>query len=724
MTIVPARAPARTDRQTDPLLADAAAALDRAIDALACKQRPDGHFCAELEGDSILSSEYLLMKAILGQTSPDDVEGRPPDTPDRFEKICAYLRWLQRDDGTWGQCPGSGADVSATVKAYFALKIFGDDPDAPHMRAARDAALRLGGADAINTFSMFYLACLGQVSWNACPAIPPEIVFFPRWFPFHMDKVSAWTRTMILPLALCAALRPVRALPERLRIDELFLHPRSRDRLNQRPRADEPISWTNFFLAVDKGLKLLQGMGMTPGRERAIAAARDWIINRMRPETTDGLGAIFPPMVYIQIALQAMGDDREHPVRAEAERQLDRFIVEEDDHIRIQPCFSPVWDTGIALYALTEAGRDASDDIARAAADWLIQREVNLVGDWVHNLPPRDRDAFAADPAAWAAWAFEYRNDWYPDVDDTAMVAKALRRAAHDLPNAHPWNDAARRATRWILAMQNDDGGWAAFDRTRDRQWMEAVPFADHNAMQDPSCPDITGRTIESLITCGVEREHPAIRKAVRYLYATQHEEGHWPGRWGVNRLYGAWQAVGGLHAAGEDMTSPPLVRTLRFLRRAQRQDGGFGETADSYLDPTLPVAGPTSASQTAWGVTTLLYLVPPRDPAVRRAIQWLIDHQLDEDAPAQPHPRPDVDAANDLDAHTGWLAPPGRDGAPPALLSHPVPEPAGAWREPWFTGTGFPRVFYLRYHLYRHYFPIMAIARFLNGARAGTLTR
>jgi len=725
MTIAPttagARPPASANLLTDPLLSDAVRSLDRAVEALARKQHEDGHFCAELEGDSILSSEYLLMKAILGQTSPQDAEGRPSDTPERFEKICAYLRWLQREDGTWGQYPGAGADVSATVKAYLALKIFGDDPGAPHMRRAREAALRLGGADAINTFSTFYLACLGQVSWNACPAIPPEIVFFPRWFPFHMDKVSAWTRTMILPLALCAALRPVRALPERVSIDDLFIDPSARERLNQRPRADEPVSWTNFFLAVDKGLKLLQSLGMTPGRERAVAAARDWIIDRMRPETTDGLGAIFPPMVYIQIALQAMGYERDHPVRAEAERQLDRFIVEEEDHIRIQPCFSPVWDTGIALYALTEAGRDASDDIARAAADWLIEREVNLVGDWVHNLRPKDRDAFAADPSSWAAWAFEYRNDWYPDVDDTAMVAKALRRAGRELPETHPWNDAARRAVRWILAMQNDDGGWAAFDRTKDRQWMEAVPFADHNAMQDPSCPDITGRTIESLVTCGVDREHPAIRKAVRYLYATQDPEGHWPGRWGVNRLYGAWQAVGGLDAAGEDMAAPALMRTLRFLRRAQRPDGGFGETADSYIDPTLPVTGPSSASQTAWGVTTLLYLVPPSDAGVRKAIRWLIGHQLDQDHPANPRPAPDVELANAHDAHLGWLAPPGTDGAPPALLSHPAFEPAGAWREPWFTGTGFPRVFYLRYHLYRHYFPVMALGRYVNLSRSLT---
>ncbi|MEC9373484.1 MAG: squalene--hopene cyclase, partial [Planctomycetota bacterium] len=589
----------------------------------------------------------------------------------------------------------------------------GDDPDAPHMRAARDAVIALGGAERINTFSMFYLACLGQVSWDACPAIPPEIALLPRWFPFHMDKVAAWTRTMILPLALCSALRPVRAIPEHLRIDELFIDPDSRHRLNQPWNREESICWTNFFLAVDRALKIFQKSRLIPTRRRAIRVAEEWLLDRLRPETTDGLGAIFPPMVYIQVALQALGYERNHPVRAVAERELDRFIVEESDHIRIQPCFSPVWDTGIALYAITEAGLTTESEprIAKTC-DWLCDRAVSLVGDWVRNLRPADRARFR-DSSDWSAWAFEYRNDWYPDVDDTAMVAKAMRRAAGPGPDGDRARDAAERAVHWILAMQNDDGGWAAFDRTKDRPWMEAVPFADHNAMQDPSCPDITGRTVESLVTCGVPTDHPAIRTAVDYLLAHQAPEGWWPGRWGVNAVYGAWQAVGGLVYAGLTPDHPSLRRVAAWLKSVQNTDGGFGETADSYIDPALCGSGPSTASQTAWGLLTLLQLLPPTDAAIRRAVAYLCSTQLTTSvSPETPH---EIRAADDPHNPDGWT--PHWQGVAPTdrvfRVSHPVPEPAGAWREPWFTGTGFPKVFYLRYHYYRLYFPLMALAQY-----------
>lgn len=680
----------------------ARAALERAVDALFSKQRDDGHFCAELEGDSILNTEYLLMKVILGQHEAPEAT---PDDLRLFDKLLVYLRRLQREDGTWGQYPGAPADVSACAKAYLTLKIFGDDPQAPHMRRALTAIHELGGAERINTFSMFYLACLGEVSWDACPAIPPEIVLLPRWFPFHLDKVSAWTRTMILPLAICTAKRPVRPLPERLRAPEMFLDASARTRLNQ-PFTSEPATWTNFFLVADRALKLAQRHALFPTRRHALERAEKWILERLDPRTTDGLGAIFPPMVYVQIAFQALGYRRDDEVIRTAERELDRFIVEEHDHARIQPCFSPVWDTGIALYALTEAGYDDADPRISRCCDWLRAHEVRMNGDWVRNLRPEDADVELGRNAA--AWAFEYRNDWYPDVDDTAMVAKALRRAGD-----RGAGSASQRAVRFILAMQNDDGGWAAFDRTTDRPWMDRVPFADHNAMQDPSCPDITGRTIESLLTCGVQRNDPAIARAVAYLRRTQLDSGAWPGRWGVNAIYGAWQAVGGLHAAGEDVRQPYLVRTLAWLRSIQNEDGGFGESADSYLDESLHGVGPSTASQTAWAMTTMLYLAPPTDPAIARAARWLIDNQLDDDAPAEGFTQLDEPAPGFIDSRNAR-----------ARMSHPVPEPAGAWREGWFTGTGFPKVFYLRYHMYRHYFPVMALARYtrlLERDRAGS---
>lgn len=686
-------AEARHGAPTADLQAQASIALDRAMHALYSKLKDDNHWCAELEGDSILNTEYLLMKVILGQhAAPEATE----DDLRRFDKMVAYIRMLQREDGTWGQYPGSPPDISACVKAYFVLKLWGDDPDAEHMVRARERILALGGAERINTFSMFYLACLGQVSWDACPSIPPEIVLLPRWFPFHMTKVAAWTRTMILPLAICSAKRPVRRLPSTQGIGELFIDQRNRERLNTPRDERDPFSWRNIFLTVDKALKLAQKSGIMLLRPQAISRAEKWITERIRPETTDGLGAIFPPMVYIQIAFQALGYRRDHPVIVEAEHQLDRFIVEEDDHIRIQPCFSPVWDTGTALYAVTESGITAEEDerLARVC-DWLCDREVPLIGDWVENLRKQDRNITMgtthAEPGktACAAWAFEYRNDWYPDVDDTAMVAMALTRAAGSdtTPRAHRWRDAGRRAVNWIIAMQNDDGGWAAFDRTTHREWMEAVPFADHNAMQDPSCADITGRTIESLITNGLATDHPTIRHALDYLLAQQRPDGSWWGRWGVNYIYGTWQAVGGLAACGlRANNDSACARALAWYRSIQNEDGGFGESANSYLDPSLAGVGPSTASQTAWAAIAMMKLVEPdevrNDESIRRAIAYLCHTQLTESAPADPP-------------------------------MHIVSEPAGGWREEWYTGTGFPKVFYLRYHLYRHYFPVMALARY-----------
>jgi squalene-hopene/tetraprenyl-beta-curcumene cyclase len=662
------------------------------------------HLCGELEGDSILSSEYLLMKWILAQE--DDGPGDSRAGALGLGRIANHLRLTQRGFGPtpvateaafgepdagrggWGQYPGAPTDLSATVKAYFALKLAGDPVDAPHMRAARELVVGLGGAERINTFSMFYLACLGQVDWDACPAIPPQIALLPRGPGFHLDKVAAWTRTMILPLALCTALRPVRRLPPELGIDELFVDHSRRARLCKDFDRERPASLTNAFIVLDKILKIADRFGVMPLRRRGLRAAETWIRRRMDPATTEGLGAIFPPMVYVQVAFKALGYGRSHPVMRNAERQLDAFMIDAPegagagrglDHVRLQPCFSPVWDTGIGLYALTEAGYTvATSARVRAMCDWLLERQVRTNGDWIRNLRPEHRSMKLGEDGA--AWAFEYRNDWYPDVDDTAMVAKALWRAGAP---GDPYRAAATGAVRWILAMQNDDGGWAAFDRTRDRPWMESIPFADHNAMQDPSCPDITGRVLESLITCGVARDEPAVLAGVRYIVDHQRPDGTWFGRWGVNSVYGTWQAVGGLVCAGLPGSAPPLDRAQAWLRAAQNPDGGFGESANSYLDPAGRPA-PSSVSQTGWALATLLALAGVDDSATRRAAAYLVRTQLTADTA----------------------------GAEPGLGDWPV-EPAGAWRERWFTGTGFPKVFYLRYHLYRHYFPLMALARF-----------
>ena len=651
------------------LRAAAAHCVRRGISALRELQRSDGHWCGLLQGDSILESEYLLMKFILGQENGPMRDGGGRET---LERIAAGLRRQQRPDGTWGQYPGSGMDLNATVKGYFALKLMGDDPQSSSMQAARDAIRAAGGAERINTFSNFYLACLGQVSWNAIPSIPPEIIWLPRWCYFHMSKVSAWTRTMILPLALVTALRPTRTLPGHLCIDELFVDQRERHRLSR--GLDTPPFWSAFFGLADRGLKVTHRVGSSPFRGMAIRTCLDWILRRASQDgqsATDGLGAIFPPMVYIQIALYALGRDRSDPVLRRAEKDLDDFFVEKSDEggewIMIQPCFSPVWDTGYALYALTACGLGAGDPSIDAATTWLLGKECTFRGDWADeiDLPP---DA--------SGWYFEYHNAWYPDVDDTGQVAMALRRTGDAAARS-----AGNRGVKWLLAMQNDDGGWAAFDRTRHRRILEYIPFADHNAMQDPSCPDITGRILECLAWHGYTTDDMVVQRAIRYIKRKQTADGAWIGRWGVNYLYGTWQALLGPIRCGVSPDEDWVQRAGAWMSSVQKTDGSFGETADSYIDPSLKGTGISTASQTAWGAMTLIEIFGVDDDRSRRAIEWLCNTQLSGTTEE---------------------------------------DPAGSWTETEFTGTGFPRVFYLRYHMYRLYFPLMAVARWSAGVTGG----
>ncbi len=649
--------------------------LERAVTALKSLQRADGHWCAELEGDSILQSEYLLMKWILGQEREPLVDGRPAKT---LLRLLAYLRTQQREDGGWGPYPGSSSDVSASVKAYFALKLFGDSPDAPHMKKARAVIRHLGGAERCNSFTNFFLAGLGQISWNAVPTIPPEIMFLPKWCYFHLDKVSAWSRAMIVPLTIVSSKRHTREVPSDLGIGELFVDQDARHLLKATNAA--PRGWKRFFLAVDGALKKLHNAGGTPWRQEAIHRAFEWIETRAGQDgaaATDGVAAIFPSMVYWQIVLHALGYERTHPLVMRAERELDAFFVTlghgEDAPIRVQPCFSPVWDTGIALYALADCGITVSDDSAARAAQWLVSKECTFAGEWQRNLDV---------PTAPSGWYFEYANAHYPDSDDTAMVAMALIRIAPN-DDASPIHAAAKRGVRWMMAMQNDDGGWAAFDRTQHRSVLDYVPFADHNAMQDPSCPDITGRVLECLAWHGYTTEHAAVRAGIAFIRARQEHEGCWFGRWGVNYIYGTWQAVIGPIRCGVSRDEAWIQRAGAWIKSIQKADGSFGESADSYDDPSLKGVGPSTASQTAWAAMVLQEIYGVDDLSLIRAIEWLCATQLDTQSAADP-------------------------------LSNPDGDPAGSWCETEFTGTGFPKVFYLRYHLYRLYFPTMALGRYL----------
>ncbi|MDB5293693.1 MAG: squalene-hopene cyclase [Phycisphaerales bacterium] len=615
-------------------------ALGRARDALIAKQNEQGYWVGELQGDSILESEYLLLMFILG------LEADPA-----LPKIANYLRRLQNADGGWGLFPGGPADISGTVKAYFALKLMGDDPSAPHMALARKLILSLGGAEKCNTFTKFYFACLGQISFDSCPAIPPEVVFLPKWFYFNLYHVSAWTRTMILPLGIVTCLRGVRHLPPEKGIGELYIDRVAADRLAE-PVKGLPRNWGEVFLKIDDVLKLYNQAPIAWLREKALKAAEQWMLERL--EGCDGLGAIFPPMVYILIVFRLLGYSDEHPVVQKAHKDLRDLFLDGPgpDEIRIQPCHSPVWDTGIALHALAETGLAPETESARRATQWLLEKECKIASDWRKNCPN----------AEIGGWFFEFNNPHYPDVDDTAMVTVALKRAGGEI--AKP---AVQRGLQWLLCMQNEDGGWAAFDRTKDRPILEKIPFADHNAMQDPSCPDITGRVLECLGHNGFTADHPAVKHAIAYIHSQQDIDGGWWGRWGVNFVYGTWQVLTGLKAVKADMTQTWVRRAAQWLLKVQKEDGSFGETAQSYEDLSLKGKGESTPSQTAWGAMGLIAALGADDPAVARAIQWLIDNQAAD----------------------------------------------GAWDEHFYTGTGFPKVFYLKYHLYRHYFPLTALARY-----------
>ncbi|CAN5151024.1 squalene--hopene cyclase [soil metagenome] len=607
--------------------------LDRGRLGLLYRQHPDGHWVGELEGDTILESECVLLLAFLGH---------PIDSC-----LGNYLRDKALPNGGWPNYPGGPADLSVSVKGYFALKILGDDVDAPHMQAAAEVIRKLGGAANSNSFTRFYLALLGQIPYANCPTVPVEMMLLPRWFYFNIYAMSAWSRTIVVPLAVVNAFQPVKQLPESQGIRELFLDDPA---TKWQPAVKPPtVSWASFFLKVDSLLKFKERLGFNPLRKHALKKAVAWM--RERFQQSDGLGAIFPPMIYTAIVLKCLGVPEEDPEFKWAMRQLADLMIPEGDTLRLQPCVSPIWDTALTLIGLADCGQPASSDEVTSAVNWLLAKEVRTPGDWSKTLRH-------VEPAG---WFFEYANAHYPDTDDTSMVLIALARLGQ---RQHP---ATQRGVKWLLAMQNRDGGWAAFDRNIDKQILTKVPFADHNAMLDPSCPDITARILESLSHYGYKVGHPAVDKAIAFILQHQEPDGAWWGRWGVNYIYGTWQVLVGLHAVGFDMAQPVVRRAARWLKDVQNSDGGWGETCASYDDKSLAGVGPSTASQTAWALLGLIAAGDAATPAVEAGVQYLMATQAED----------------------------------------------GSWPEDAFTGTGFPKVFYLRYHMYPVYFPLMALGRY-----------
>ncbi len=643
---------ARTQRSTTPRPAERGAeahtgVVSRAIRAaqehLLSLQAADGHWSGELEGDSILESEYILTMHFLGRS------GEP-----KVRKAANYLVATQLEDGGWSTYPGGPADVNPTVKAYFALKLLGEPADAPHMQRARDEARRLGGLDACNSFTRIYLAIFGQYDWDECPAVPPELILLPTWFPFNIYEMSSWSRAIVVPLSVIWALKPSCPVPPEAGIEEL----RSSGVRARRQRT----AWTSFFYGVDTGVKLAEKARIRPWRRVALERARRWIAQRL--EASDGLGAIFPPIVNTIFAFRALGYASDDPIVASQIQELEKLEIEEAESLRVRPCFSPVWDTALALNALIESGVAAGDSRVRRAAHWLLDRQVCRPGDWRVKCPATEV----------GGWYFEYANEFYPDCDDTAQVITTLARVGLVGAEAELRDAQLARAVRWLLGMQCSNGGWASFDKDCDREFLTHIPFADHNAMIDPPTVDITARVLEALGEAGVDAASPAVRRGVSFLLGEQEPDGSWFGRWGCNYLYGTWLALTGLTCMGEDPRAPWAQTARQWLRSCQNPDGGWGELPSSYSDPQSKGRGPSTAAQTAWALMGLIAAGESGGSAVTHGVQYLLERQRAD----------------------------------------------GGWRDEFWTGTGFPEVFYLRYHLYATYFPLLALARWQHAQEEG----
>ncbi len=569
----------------------------------------------------------ILLDAFLGRL----------DHP-RVEKAAKALELSQTADGGWGMYPGAPIEVSASVKAYFALKLCGRPASAPHMRRARAAIRAAGGADKVNSFTRFYLALLGQIDYQHCPAVPPEAVLLPKWLPINMYRISAWSRTMVVPLAIMWAKRPVRVVPREQGIEELFIdlpHRWPALRSPGLPPTPQLFSWETVFRWGDRLAKFLESHRLRPLRGLALRKAQRWMLDRF--VDSDGLGAIFPPIVWSRIALECLGYDHNSAEVRYCDEQLNVLIHEAADssHLRVQPCESPVWDTTIAIRALDMAGVPCDDARMQAATNWLLDKQVSRRGDWAERTQ--------VEPGG---WFFEFHNEFYPDIDDTIMALMALRTQlgesnsvqyvrADSMQSAHEWLErnnrlraAAQRGVKWIVAMQNSDGGWGAFDRDNDAEFLCAVPFADHNAMIDPSTPDIAARVLEALADWDYTLGHSVVDRAVQYIRQTQESDGSWFGRWGVNYIYGTWQVLVGLARIGYPLQDPLLQRGADWLESVQQACGGWGESPASYDDPSLRGQGQVTASQTAWALLGLMAAGRTASSAVARGVQYLIDNQ------------------------------------------------------------------------------------------------
>ena len=627
-------------------------ALNRAIQAalsqLLCLQNPEGYWLGELEADTSLESDAVLMEYFLGQ----------PDR-NRVRRLVRCVREEQSADGGWSLYPGGPPNINLIVKAYLALRLDGVPESDPALRKAEQLALRLGGVQATNSFTQIYLCLLGLQDWKRVPSIPPEIVLLPSFAYLNIYEISSWSRAILVPLSILYAFQPVRHAPRGVHLRRLSV-PHNNQGNGSGLRGTSLLSWRTFFWSADRVLATLEQKKWTPLRQFALKRAEQWLLDHL--EDSDGLGAIYPAMMNSILALECLGYDRKDPRFVREVAEFWRLGIEGRDSMRMQPCFSPVWDTALSLFAAAEGGLEPAHPALCRGADWLLSKQILRPGDWA----VKNRKGLPG------GWAFEFSNELFPDVDDTAMVLLALSRVR--LPDPSRQRAAMRRGLEWVLSMQCSDGGWASFEVDINKSILCEVPYAEHNAMLDPSAADITGRVLETLAALGYDAGFPPARRAIQFLRQHQEMEGGWYGRWGVNYIYGTCFALRGLAAIGEDMREAYCLRAAEWLRSCQNPDGGWGESCDSYDNPDLKGIGPSTASQTAWALLGLFATQDYDSQSVSRGVRFLLETQKEN----------------------------------------------GSWSEQLFTGTGFPSVFYLKYHLYSHYFPLLALSEYVQRQSEG----
>jgi squalene-hopene/tetraprenyl-beta-curcumene cyclase len=622
--------------------------IEQARARLLADQADDGHWLYELEADATIPAEYILLEHFLGEIDPETER-----------KLAQYLRGIQSDHGGWPLFHGGELDQSASVKAYFALKLAGDDPDAPHMARARRAILDGGGAMQCNVFTRISLALFGQVPWQAVPVMPLEIMLLPRWFPFHLSKVSYWSRTVLVPLLILMAHRATAANPRGIGIEELFAEPP----FERKTHLANPTGATlgKVFLAIDRLLRATVPLFPRSWRRKSTDRALAFIGDRINGD--DGLGGIFPAMANALMAFHTLGYAADHPHYAAARSAVRKLLVFDGESGYCQPCLSPVWDTALAAHALMESALPGDEARLAKAADWLVRRQItDTVGDWSDFRPG----------LAPAGWPFQYANDFYPDTDDSSVVIMALDRIGGETPR-----DAARRGTAWILGMQSANGGWGSFDADNTFSYLNHIPFADHGALLDPPTADVTARCVSMLAQVGLKRDDPAVARGIEFLLAEQEDDGSWFGRWGTNYIYGTWSVLCAFNAVEENPGAPHIRRAVAWLERRQRDDGGWGEDCESYWPERRESSKASTPSQTAWALLALMAAGEVHGEAVRRGIEFLLN----------------------------------------------APMRNGSWQEAYHNAPGFPRVYlrYHGYGLYFPLWALARYRRLTTGNSAAT---